>query len=48
MNEKIMAVILEQMQEAVPKWKELIDISFLSEEMKEKYFNLLETRLKMF
>ncbi|WP_268223867.1 HipA domain-containing protein [Sinomicrobium oceani] len=48
LNDKTIAVILEQMQRAVPKWKELIDISFLSEEMKEKYFNLLENRLKMF
>ena len=48
LNDKTIAVILEQMQRAIPKWKELIDISFLSEEMKEKYFNLLENRLKMF
>lgn len=48
LNEKIIATILGQVQEAALKWKELIEISFLSEEMKEKYFNLLETRLKMF
>lgn len=48
LNEKTITVILEQMQEAIPKWKELIEISFLSENMKEKYFNLLETRLKLF
>lgn len=48
LNEKTITMILEQMQEAIPKWKELIEISFLSENMKEKYFNLLETRLKLF
>lgn len=48
LNEKTITVILEQMQEAIPKWKELIEISFLSENMKEKYFNLLERRLKLF
>src|SRR5690606_30850762 len=48
LNEKTITVILEQMQEAIRKWKKLIEISFLSENMKEKYFNLLETRLKLF
>ena len=28
-----------------PKWRELIDISFLSPEMKRKYHDLLNTRL---
>lgn len=37
--------VLETISSAVPKWKELIDISFLSDEMKEKYHHLLETRL---
>ena len=37
--------VLESISSAVPKWKEMIDISFLSNEMKEKYHKLLETRL---
>ncbi len=37
--------VLETIFSAVPKWEELIDISFLSNEMKEKYHNLLDTRL---
>lgn len=37
--------ILETISSAVPKWEELIDISFLSNEMKEKYHKLLGTRL---
>ncbi|MEO5788611.1 MAG: HipA domain-containing protein [Gelidibacter sp.] len=48
LNEKSIANILQQMQQATPKWKELIEISFLSENMKEKYLNLLETRIRMF
>ncbi|MEO9512152.1 MAG: HipA domain-containing protein [Flavobacteriaceae bacterium] len=48
LNDKTITVILEQMQKATPKWKELIEISFLSDAMKEKYFKLLESRLNMF
>lgn len=48
LNEKAIATILEQMHNAIPKWKELLEISFLSDEMKEKYFNLLEGRTKKF
>jgi serine/threonine-protein kinase HipA len=40
--------VLESIFLGVPKWKELIDISFLSKEMKEKYHKLLETRLAVF
>ena len=37
--------VLEVISIGVPKWREMIDISFLSKEMKEKYHKLLETRL---
>jgi len=37
--------ILETIALSIPKWKELIDISFLSKEMKGKYHNLLNARL---
>jgi serine/threonine-protein kinase HipA len=39
--------ILETIASSVPKWKELIDISFLSKEMKGKYYDLLDARLKI-
>ena len=39
--------VLETISSAVPKWKELIDISFLSNEMKEKYHKLLGIRLSL-
>ncbi len=48
LNEKIIATILEQMHNAIPKWKELLEISFLSDEMKEKYLGLLENRIVKF
>lgn len=48
MNDRIIEVILGDMYQATPKWKELIAVSFLSDEMKEKYLNLLESRLKLF
>jgi len=48
LNEKIIGSILQQMHQVIPKWKELIEISFLSGEMKEKYFNLLEIKTQMF
>jgi len=36
--------VVETISLGIPKWKELIDLSFLSKEMKEKYLRLLETR----
>lgn len=38
---------LETIASSIPKWKELIDISFLSEEMKGKYHDLLDARLSV-
>jgi serine/threonine-protein kinase HipA len=48
LNEKTITIILEQMKKAIPVWKELLEISFLSDEMKIKYLKLLETRIVMF
>ena len=48
LNEKTIATILEQMHNAIPKWKELLEISFLSDDMKEKYLELLKHRLNLF
>jgi serine/threonine-protein kinase HipA len=48
LNEKTIASILEQMKKATPEWKELLEISFLTDEMKEKYLELLESRVGMF
>lgn len=48
LNEKTVETILQNMFKAKQKWKDLISISFLSDDMKEKYDNLLEHRMKMF
>lgn len=44
-------VIIEKtsrtIQDALPSWFELINISFLSSEMKEKYMTLLQNRIKV-
>ena len=48
LNEKTIATILEQMHNAIPKWEELLEISFLSDEMKEKYLGLLGAKTQMF
>ena len=39
--------VLETISSAVPKWQELINISFLSKAMKDKYLDLLDVRLKI-
>jgi serine/threonine-protein kinase HipA len=46
LTDKSINKVLESFSSSVPKWKELISISFLSQEMKDKYNCLLETRLK--
>lgn len=48
LNDKTIATILEQMQISIPKWRELLEISFLSDDMKEKYLKLLKHRLNLF
>ena len=42
--EKITAKILQNIQSKFPEWKSLLEISFLPEELKEKYRNLLQAR----
>ena len=39
--------ILGTIASSIHKWKELIDISFLSKEMKGKYHDLLDARLQV-
>jgi len=45
LTEKSIEKVLETISLAIPKWKTLIDISFLSKEMKGKYVDLLDGRL---
>ena len=48
LNEKTITIILEEIKKTIPIWKELLEISFLSDDMKIKYSKLLETRIVMF
>jgi serine/threonine-protein kinase HipA len=48
LNDKTIDAILQQMKHAFPKWIELLKISFLSEDMQQKYFILLKNRMKIF
>lgn len=48
LNEKTITTILQHLKTATPNWKDMLEISFLSDEMKEKYLNLLQTRIAMF
>lgn len=45
LTEKSVEKVLEMFTLAIPKWKTLIDISFLSKDMKGKYLDLLDGRL---
>jgi serine/threonine-protein kinase HipA len=45
LTEKSIEKVLETISLAIPKWKTLIDISFLAKEMKVKYLDLLDGRL---
>lgn len=48
LSDKTIDVILSDMNKSISKWTELVEISFLSDVMKEKYLNLLEDRIKRF
>lgn len=45
LTSKSVEKVLETISSAIPKWKTLIDISFLSKEKKGKYRDLLDVRL---
>lgn len=48
LNDKTINAILLDMNKSVSKWTELVEISFLSDIMKEKYLRLMENRRKRF
>jgi serine/threonine-protein kinase HipA len=45
LTDKVIVKTLESIEKALSSWFEMIDISFLSDEMKEKYTNLLKERI---
>lgn len=46
LTSKSVEKVLETISTSVPRWKEIIGISFLSDQMKDKYIDLLDARLK--
>lgn len=48
LSDKTIDLTIKKMFDSIQKWNELIEISFLSLEMKEKYFRLLHERLNRF
>lgn len=48
LNEKTINIILSDMNKNKSKWFELVEISFLSDGMKEKYLKLMKNRLSRF
>lgn len=46
-GQRVTMQLIENMQKALPVWKDLIRNSFLSEDMKKSYLELVETRLSM-
>ena len=48
LNDKTVTTILSDMNKSVSKWTELVEVSFLSDTMKEKYLKVLDNRMKRF
>lgn len=44
LNKKVTDEVVQEVRQAIPKWKELISYSFLSTTMQKKYIELLEER----
>lgn len=44
LNDMIISQVLNKFSDSLDRWNELLAVSFLSDEMKEKYFNLLRIR----
>jgi serine/threonine-protein kinase HipA len=48
LNDKTINAILSDMNKSLSKWTELVEISFLSDTMKEKYLKLMDDRIRRF
>jgi serine/threonine-protein kinase HipA len=44
LNDKTIDTILSDMNKSLSRWVELVEISFLSDAMKEKYLKLMDNR----
>ena len=47
LTEKTISNVQDDIRTSVPQWKKLISLSFLSDENKDAYLNLMEKRLKL-
>jgi serine/threonine-protein kinase HipA len=47
LTDKVIEFNLQSLFQAIPVWKNLLDICFLSDDVKEKYLSLLEIRIKI-
>lgn len=48
LNEKTIDTILTDMNKSLSRWTELVELSFLSDAMKEKYLKLMDNRIRRF
>lgn len=48
LTDKTIDAILSDMNKSLSKWTELVEISFLSDAMKEKYLKLMDNRIRRF
>jgi len=48
LNDKTIDTILSDMNKSLSKWIELLEVSFLSDIMKEKYLSVLDNRMNRF
>jgi len=48
LTDKVIDKIMLDAYKCLPEWRELIEISFLSDDMKEKYLNHLDERIRRF
>ena len=44
---KVIESNLQSLSQAIPEWKSFLDICFLANELKEKYYSLLEKRIRI-
>ncbi|KTD69869.1 putative DNA-binding transcriptional regulator [Legionella santicrucis] len=44
LNQKVIAGIMQEFQQVIPRWRQLIGFSYLSQQMQKKYLQLLDER----
>lgn len=47
LNERTIGNVVNELEHAIPAWRELIGKSFLSRKMRDKYFEILAERTKI-